>query len=264
MVEVGPPFLFGGSNQGSCSSVSCDADTGLVEVTVRGRFSLRLSVELYAGLRQCLAEHPCVIVADLSDFEDPYAVSAAMWLAVHRAAAALYPPVRLALVLAPITPLAGRLRRLGTAPFPVFATMAQARAAMTGPAPLAERLHLAGLPPDPSSVGVAGDLIDLACDTWHLPELRAPSRSIMSELVGNAIEHAGTDLGAAVWRRGAGLHLSVRDGDPRLPRLLSRTAGDRGQGLRTVHGKSTAWGAMATTGGKLVWATLRTRRQRPS
>ena len=265
MTEVGPPYLFGGDDHGTCFTVTCDADTGVVEMTVRGRFSLRLSVDLYTGLRKCLAEHPSAIVVDLAHFDDPYAVSAAMWLAVNRTASAMFPPVRLALAVAPTAPLAGRLRRLGTArPVPIFVTAAEARAAVAGTTPLAERLHLADLPPERSSVAVAGELVDIACATWHMPELLAPSRAIMSELVGNAIEHAGTHLGAAVWRRGPGLHLSVHDRDPRLPRLLERTTGERGRGLRTVDGKSAAWGAMTTHDGKMVWATLRTRRQWPS
>jgi hypothetical protein len=265
MSEVGPPYLFSGDDLGECFSVACDVDIGLLEASVRGRFSLRLSVDLYAGLRKCLAEHPAAIVVDLSRFDDPYAVSAAMWLAVNRVAVGMYPPVRLALAIPPTAPLAGRLRRLGTARlFPVFATAAEARTAMAGPTPLTERLHLANLPPESSTVGVATDLVDIACDTWHMPELLAPSRVIMSELVTNAIEHAGTQICAAVWRRGPGLHLSVRDRDPRLPRLLARATGERGRGLRTVDGKSAAWGAMATHDGKMVWATLRTRRQLPS
>jgi hypothetical protein len=265
MVEVGPPYLFRRNDQGASFSVSCDVDTGVVEVTVRGRFSLRLSVDLHTGLRKCLAEHPAAVVVDLGRFDDPYGASAAMWLAVNRAAGAMYPPVRLAVALPPTAPLAGRLRTLGIARIlPIFATGPEARAAMTGPRPLAERLHLANLPPEPSSVDVAGELVDVACDTWHMPELLAPSRAIMSELVGNAVAHAGTDICAAVWRRGPGLHLSVRDRDPRLPRLLDHTSGDRERGLRTVDGKSAAWGAMATHDGKMVWATLRTRRQRPS
>ncbi|GAA3920453.1 ATP-binding protein [Actinoplanes auranticolor] len=264
MAEVGPPYLFGGDDRGACFSVTCDVETGLLEITVRGRFSLRLSTELYGGLRKCLVEHPTAIIADLAEFDDPYAVSAAMWLSVNRAAAAMYPPVGLALALSPVAPLAGRLRRLGAGQFlPAFPTVAQARAAMAKPTPPTERLCLSRLPPEASSVEVAGELVDIACDTWRMPELVAPSRAIMSALVGNAIEHAGTDLGAAVWRRGAGLHLSVRDGDPRLPRLLHHPAGERGRGLRTVDGKSTAWGAITTGDGKMVWATLRTRRQRP-
>ncbi|GAA3341071.1 hypothetical protein GCM10020358_31020 [Amorphoplanes nipponensis] len=258
MAEVGPPYLFGG-DAGRCYTVTCDVDTTVLEMAVRGRFSLRLSVDVYAALRKCLAEHPAAIIVDLARFDDPYAGSAAMWLAVNRAATAMYPPVRMALAVSPATPLAGRLRRLGVR-LPVFPTTAQAQEVMAG-APVKERLRLGGLPPDPSSVCVAGDLVDAACDTWHLPELREPSRAIMSALVGNAVEHAGTELGAAVWRRGTGLHLSVRDGDPRLPRLLDRQAGGRGRGLRIVDGKSTAWGAIPTADGKMVWATLRTRRQ---
>ncbi|MFI7547179.1 ATP-binding protein [Actinoplanes sp. NPDC049599] len=265
MTEVGPPYMFRDDDLSGCFGVSCDVDTGMVEMAVRGKFSLRLSVELYAGFRKCLAEHPAAMVVDLSRFEDPYAVSAAMWLAAHRSAAGMYPPVRLALTLAPTAPLAGRLRRLGTTRlFPVFATVAEARAAMAGPTPLTERLHLANLPPEASSVEVACELVDIACASWHMPELQTPSREIMSELVRNAVEHAGTELSAAVWRRGPGLHLSVRDRDPGLPSLREPTADNRGWGLRMVDGKSAAWGAMATHDGKMVWATLRTRRQLPS
>ncbi|MEU8234025.1 ATP-binding protein [Actinoplanes sp. NPDC048967] len=264
MMEAAPPYLFGGDDRGACFSVTCDAESGLLEISVRGRFSLRLSMELYGGLRKCLAEHPTAIIADLAAFDDPYAVSAAMWLSINRTAAAMYPPVRLALALSPTAPLAGRLRRLGAGHFfPAYPDLDQARAALTGTAPLTERLCLSHLPPEPSSVEVASELVDIACDSWRMPELVAPSRAIMSALVGNAVEHAGTDIGAAVWRRGAGLHLSVRDRDPRLPRLLHRQAGEPGHGLHTVDGKSTAWGAMATSDGKMVWATLRTRRQRP-
>jgi hypothetical protein len=262
MMEAGPPYLFGGEDRGACFSVTCDVETGLLEIAVRGRFSLRLSMELHGGLRKCLAEHPTAIIADLAEFDDPFAVSAAMWLSIKRAAAAMYPPVQLALAVSPVAPLAGRLRRLGaTHSLPVFATLAQARTALAAKAPTADRLNLSRLPPEASSVEVASELVDIACDSWRMPELVAPSRAIMAALVGNAVEHAGTDIGAAVWRRGAGLHLSVRDRDPRLPRLLHRQAGTPGHGLHTVDGKSTAWGAMATSDGKMVWATLRTRRQ---
>jgi hypothetical protein len=264
MTEAGPPYLFGGDDRGACFSVTCDVETGLLELAVRGRFSLRLSVELYGGLRKCLAEHPTAIIVDLSGFDDPYAVSAAMWLSVNRMAATKYPPVQLALAMSPVAPLAGRLRRLGAGHFfPVYNTLDQARAALAGTEPLTERLCLSYLPPEASSIEVASELVDIACGSWHMPELVAPSRAIMSVLVGNAVEHAGTDIGAAVWRRGDGLHLSVRDRDPRLPRLLHCRAGEPGHGLHTVDGKSTAWGAMATHDGKMVWATLRTRRQRP-
>jgi hypothetical protein len=68
-----------------------------------------------------------------------------------------------------------------------------------------------------------------------------------------------------VCRRATGLRLSVRDGDPRLPYLRDPApgvaGGDQhdggGQGLRIVDAAATAWGAMPTHDGKLVWATLR-------
>jgi hypothetical protein len=72
-----------------------------------------------------------------------------------------------------------------------------------------------------------------------------------------------------VWRRGTGLHVSVRDGDPRLPFLRDAESADggpsiqmRGHGLRIVDVLSSAWGAMATRDGKMVWATIRSCRRR--
>lgn len=257
-MEAHPPFL----------TVGCDFDAGFVEVGVAGRWSQRLGTETYHTLRKCLTEHPSAVIVDLDRFEDPYAASAAMWLAVSRAAAAMHPAVQLVLCVPPSRPLAGRLRRLGAAGFlPIFQTMAAARAAAEARTPLTDRLQLTRLAPEESSVLAAAELVDAACAAWDLPELRKPARWILTELVRNAITHAGTELAASVWRRGTGLHLSVRDADPRLPQPLEAgTNGhggvETGSGLRVVEAKAAAWGAMATRDGKMVWATLRARPRR--
>jgi anti-sigma regulatory factor (Ser/Thr protein kinase) len=86
----------------------------------------------------------------------------------------------------------------------------------------------------------------------------------MSELVANAVEHAGTDIWASVSRRGTGLHLAVSDGVTRLPEMQDPVAAamkkerlsERGRGLRLVHFGAAAWGAMPVRGGKVVWATV--------
>ena len=261
-MEVTPPYLFGTDHDGSSLSVTCDLDTGILDLVVRGRFGRRSATDTFTGLRKCLAEHPSAIVVDLLEFEDPLAASAAMWVAINRKAAALQPPVRLALAVAPGTPLHDRLQRLGvTRYFPVQDTVAQARAAVSGTLPWAQRLQLIETQPDHMSPCAARNLVGAACEAWRMPDLLHPARIIVSELVTNAVEHAGTDVTVTVWRRGTGLHLSVRDGDPRLPRLLSASSGgpgERGGGLRLVGARATAWGAMATRDGKLVWATLRT------
>jgi hypothetical protein len=261
-MEVIRPYLFGpGEPDRPGMSVTCDVDTGILDLVVCGRFGRRSATDTFTGLRKCLAEHPTAIVVDLLEFDDPLAASASMWVAINRKAAALEPPVRLALAVAPGTPLRERLTRLGVERFfPVRSTPADARASVSGTLPWTQRLQLIQRAPDELSTCAARNLVGAACEAWRMPDLLHPARIIVSELVTNAVEHAGTDVTVTVWRRGAGLHLSVRDGDPRLPQLLdpsSGAPGERGTGLRIVGARATAWGAMATRDGKLVWATLR-------
>jgi hypothetical protein len=265
-MEGTPPYLFGtGDHPGAGLRVTGDVDAAAVEISVHGRWSKRLGLDAYAGIRKCLTEHPSAIIVDLYRLEDPFAASATMWIAVNRAAGRLDPPARVVLCLPPATPLAGKLRRLGAAGFmPLFATLPEAREALRRDVPLTDRLQLLRLPPEPLSGTAARNLVGLGCSTWNLPSLLHPARSIISELVENAAEHARTDMAVTVWHRGDGLHLSVRDGDRTLPHLRDpappvggRPRDIRGQGLRNVDAAAAAWGAMATPDGKLVWATLR-------
>jgi hypothetical protein len=171
----------------------------------------------------------------------------------------------LVLCVPSVTPLAGKLARLGASRFlAMVEAPAQARTAITSHAVLADRMQLRELPPEPLSAGAARDLVAQACDAWDLRGLLHLGRSVISELACNAAEHARTPMEVTVCRRATGLRLSVRDGDPRLPHLRDpapAVAGGspdhRGQGLRIVDAAATAWGAMPTRDGKLVWATLR-------
>jgi anti-sigma regulatory factor (Ser/Thr protein kinase) len=119
------------------------------------------------------------------------------------------------------------------------------------------------LPPQQTSVVVARSVASEACVDFHLAHLIHPARLIVSELAGNAVEHATTGFELQVSVRGPLLHLSVRDQDPRLPRLIEAGPGPaqerlltRGCGLRVVAEAATGWGALPCPGGKVVWATL--------
>jgi hypothetical protein len=149
----------------------------------------------------------------------------------------------------------------------MFTTTKQARTAVTHSGPLMERVQLTRLRPDAVSANAARGLIDVACEAWGFADLRYPSRLVISELVANAVEHAGTDMVVTVWRRRNGLHLTVHDGDARLPRMWPPTRTDEARapsgdhGLHIVDTLSAAWGALSTTEGKLVWATMRSCRR---
>jgi anti-sigma regulatory factor (Ser/Thr protein kinase) len=259
---VDPPYLF--EPQPGSISVECDVDGAVTVLAVRGTWNRRLWRETSIVLRKCLAQHPAALIVDLTALDDQAATSAPTWLVAQGAAAGMAPPVRMALCISPDLTLADRLQRLGARRFlPVFAKVRQARVAVEGRLPLSERLLLS-LAAEPESPASARDLVGRACQAWDLPTLRRPAQLIVSELVTNAVEHAGTAIKIVVARRGTGLHLAAADADHRLPQLRppavprpGQPFDERGRGLRIVHATATVWGAMPTADGKVVWATIR-------
>jgi hypothetical protein len=263
-MEVDPPYPSTAGHGGDVRlSTAGDVGTAVIEMEVRGRWTRRLSMDVYLALRECMAEHPSAIIVDLHGLDDLDAASTAMWVAASRAASTLQPPAQLALCLPPTRQLTSHLRRLGAVRFlPIHATMKQARAAVASRLPSINRLHLDRLRPEPSSPTVAGDAVVVACAAWGLPDLLDPSRQIVMELVTNAVTHAGTEMALTMSVRGSGLHVAVHDGDHRLPRLpaAGHGAARTVRGLRMVESRASAWGATPTRDGKVVWALVRPRR----
>jgi anti-sigma regulatory factor (Ser/Thr protein kinase) len=259
---VSPPYLHDDTERGVSVSVEAAEDAVSV-LTVRGSWDAQLSLKASVTLRRCFTEHPDGLIVDLSGLRDPHSDSASVWMTARRFAAGLDPPVHLALCVPPDLPLAGHMQGLGAGRYlPVYAKVRQARVALSGRIPGDQRLSVT-LSPDPEAPSLARNLVSDACLAWDLVHLLHPSRIVMSELVTNAVEHAGTGIRVTVGRRGAGLHLSVADGDPRLPRILpvSRPRPDlpldeRGRGLRAVDETAARWGAVPTETGKVVWATV--------
>ncbi|RAK42774.1 hypothetical protein B0I29_102600 [Actinoplanes lutulentus] len=269
---AGSPHLIGWSDDAVTDSVLAviDSETAVIEFSVWGEWDRALSTQARMVLDKCLAEHPTGMIVDLHELSDAQAVSASLWLTACAQGAAMRPPVTVAVCLKANAPLASRLRRLGARDWLVLnATVAQARAALTHPHPVPGRMHLA-LPPDPGAAVLARALVNDACQEWELQHLCHRARLVISELVVNAAEHAGSDIEVIVSMRGSGrsgaLHLAVYDGDLILPRVRDPVAGplgpslvDRGLGLRIVNAAASAWGALPARSGKLVWAIVRAR-----
>ncbi len=241
-----------------------DEDAAVALMTVIGRWDASLWQRTTEMLRKCLAEHPEAVIVDLSGLDDATGRSAPTWMAGQRAAAAMEPPVQMALCIPPNLPLADRMQRLGARRYlPVYAKVRQARVAIAARLPLTERL-MVKLRPDADAPSIARNLVGDACLAWGLPELLHPSRSVMSELVTNAVEHAESEITAVTGLRGNGIHISVADLSPQLPYLIKPARprrglplDERGRGLRVVRATANAWGALPTRTGKVVWATLR-------
>lgn len=244
--------------------VTADVTAAVTVVAVRGTWTRALRMNSFAAIKKALTEHPAALVIDLSALVDPQAASSSTWLTVSRVGAAMEPPVRVAAALPPHGSLSARLVRLGAAySLPMFENVAEAGASAVAGGPTGDRMRL-DLPAHPDTPALARNLVTDACCAWGLHDVLHLARLVMSELAGNAIEHARTRISVAVVRRGDGVHLTVTDGDPRMPQLLEQTekpSGSlweaRGMGLRTVQAASTAWGALPTQEGKVVWATVR-------
>jgi anti-anti-sigma regulatory factor/anti-sigma regulatory factor (Ser/Thr protein kinase) len=141
----------------------------------------------------------------------------------------------------------------------------------------------AELMPVPGATARARAVVDGACARWGLAASADTAALIVTELVANAVEHAGTTIRVAVSLRERHLHLAVHDGSARPVRrsgdeplddlsgdLSSHLSGDLsggadgdqddddiGRGLLIVEGLASSWGWMPTAEGKVVWATLR-------
>jgi two-component sensor histidine kinase len=120
------------------------------------------------------------------------------------------------------------------------------------------------LAPVPESIPVGRWIAVRACHEWGLAAIATPAGQIVTELVGNAVQHAGTPIDLVLtYSRSRNLHIAVRDGCPRLPRPRTpESVEDHGRGLLVVEALADEYGAVPTHDGKVVWASLSARSSR--
>ncbi|HET9077195.1 MAG TPA: ATP-binding protein [Acidimicrobiales bacterium] len=114
------------------------------------------------------------------------------------------------------------------------------------------------LPCQPSSVTRARHFVRDLLLEWNLPRLVEDAQLGTSELVANAVRHAGTDLQLTV-TAGDDVVISVRDGDPQLRRPVAAeedSLAESGRGLHIVAAVSSDWGITVAADGKMVWFAL--------
>lgn len=108
----------------------------------------------------------------------------------------------------------------------------------------------------------ARNLVGTACRQWQLPAMVDDAALVVTELVANAVRHAGGPIQLQLALGEYFLHLAVRDGsaDPPRQMLPDLENVNGGRGLLLVDAVSAAWGSSPTEDGKTVWAALRLRR----
>jgi anti-sigma regulatory factor (Ser/Thr protein kinase) len=117
------------------------------------------------------------------------------------------------------------------------------------------------LPGDPQQVALARRLVRETLVGWGLTHLVDTTELLVSELVTNAIQHAGGELRLRLQRDRA-LLCEVCDSTPNPPELreFSATA-EHGRGILLVNALADKWNFRRTASGKVVWFELTLPRQ---
>lgn len=104
---------------------------------------------------------------------------------------------------------------------------------------------------------LARETVAEACAAWGVADPIANAQLIASELVSNAVLHAGTDLEFGMQLRDGRVYLSVHDRDRHAvrPQVLPEPA-EHGRGLLLIDAIATDWGRAPLHDGKVVWAAL--------
>ncbi|MGZ5399214.1 MAG: ATP-binding protein [Nocardioides sp.] len=110
------------------------------------------------------------------------------------------------------------------------------------------------LPPDPTSAGRARRLLRTAMTGHDDEEILDAAQLAISEIVTNALVHAGTTMRLRILVADRRLRVELTDGSPRLPshRDFATTAAT-GRGLMLVEQVVSRWGAYPLPAGKVVW-----------
>jgi hypothetical protein len=242
-------------------SVTPDSDNGVWQIAFQGELNAQTLIDMRTLVLKLLAECPAAIVANLEQCRvDP---NASLTLLATLQRRARTHGVRLVYAAGDV--LARHIRRDADRWFvELYPNCAQAIEAALEPS--SHRWLRIELTPHPLAGADARAQAGYVCTAWGAGHIARRARVIVSELVDNSIEHAGTSILVTITALRDLLHIRVRDYSRRPllrlePEVSSSTASLalRGQGLRLVEQHATSWGVTPTEDGKIVWATLRIR-----
>ncbi|MDG4768600.1 ATP-binding protein [Solwaraspora sp. WMMD406] len=238
--------------------VTRDFVSGITQVRLAGALTDAALVRLAPVLRRCLVEEPLALLVELDEVDIASPIGLRVFAILQGGGVGHRPALHLC--ARPDTP-AGRIARYGVSGLVSVqdSLVEAAKMVETGPRS-AYRWHQY-LAPHPRSPNRARRLIDAACRSWQLAALADEAMVIGSELVSNAVEHAGTELDLTTTRQAGAIRISVRDRAASPPKPVGRVVPDhgarRGRGLAIVEALASDWGYATADDGKTVWAALR-------
>jgi anti-anti-sigma regulatory factor/anti-sigma regulatory factor (Ser/Thr protein kinase) len=234
---------------------------GCLVVAFSGSIDLFSVAQIQRALLKGLSEEPLALICDLSGVQELDPVCATVFATVANHPASRWPATGFLLCCAqpPVAEILGLL----TVPhfLQLYASLQEALdAAVARPPYLRDELVLA---PIPTAAASARAFVRDLLGYWELalPDTTLVDRAVLvtGELVTNAVVHARSELRLRVELRGDLLHLAVRDGSPRMLRLVTIPApeAEGGRGLWLVEQLARAWGVNRhPDGGKVVWCVL--------
>ena len=225
-----------------------DRDTGVWLVALHGSLSVPDATDVVVVLEKCLAQCPAAIVVDLHGLTE-----------VEDTALSILPTLqrRAALVEVPLVFTGDPACHV----LPIHPTVEDGRISVARqPGRRWLRRQLAA---GPLTSSTARDVVGEACLDWGLRPVLYPARTIVGELVDNAVEHARSVVEMTVGVLAERLHIRVRDGSTTVPvlRPFSPHRAEapldlRGRGVRLLDRHAATWGTIRQPNGKIVWATL--------
>ena len=112
----------------------------------------------------------------------------------------------------------------------------------------------AEFPADLTTPRAARRIVARALEEWNCAEALDNVALLVSEVVGNAVVHAGTDVEVAVRLFRDVIRIEVTDASPESVRPREAHPDEEsGRGLLLVQELASAWGEERTAGGKVVW-----------
>ena len=235
---------------------------GCQVVALTGDIDLFSVSQIQRALVKDLSEEPFAVICDLAGVDTLDPVCATVFATVANHPSSRWPAT--SFLLCGAQPPVAEILGLLTVPhfLQLYASLEDALdAAVTRPPYLRDELVLAPIPP---AAAAARAFVREVLGYWQLalPDSTLVDRAVLlaSELVTNAVIHARTELRLRLELRGDLLHLAVRDGNPRMLRLVVVPSPDAegGRGLWLLDQLARAWGVNRhPDGGKVVWCTLR-------
>jgi anti-anti-sigma factor len=236
-------------------SFEVDREPAIVLLRVSGVLDPYTAPELRRAVLNCVAEQSPAVVVDASAL----AVADEVGLTVLAGVAQeteRWPGTRFALVGgAELQAAAGRMGLR----VPVFADRAAATQEFAGlVVPATARVRII---PDRDAPSRARSAVLAFCDGQGIGGDGDAAQLVASELVTNAVVHAGTEIDLTLRLIMPILHIAVRDTGPGRPKIAGPIdeSAESGRGLLLVDALASTWGTFFPDNGKIVWAQVRVR-----